>query len=788
MTPHSDRALDGVKFAVGQPVLRKEDPTLVRGAGQYTDDISLDGQVYVAMVRSPVAHGIVRSIDVEAARAMDGVLGVWTGAEINATGYGALPNKITFKNRDGSPCRTPVRHALAVDRVRFVGDPVAFVVATSTAIAKSAAEAVMVDIDSLPAVIDMSEAAKPGAPLLYDDVPENTTIDYHHGDTAATEAAFAAAAHVARISLSNPRVVINPMELRSCLAVYEPARDHWTLRIPTQGVFGYRNQLAEILGVPNEKVTVLTGQVGGSFGMRGQLFPEYICALHAARALGRPVKWTEERTPSFLSDSHGRAHRYDAEIALDEAGHFLAVRVTGFGDMGAYLTSFGMMPATRNIVVNICSMYRLPQLEVSMRCVVTNKSPVGAYRGAGRPEANYTMERLIDAAAVASGIDRVELRRINQLAPSELPYTAQSGMVVDSGDFTGLMDRALAAADVAGFAERRAASAKAGKLRGLGIGCFLEATGAAAKEMAGIRFEKDGSVTLVSGTLDYGQGHASSFAQVLSERLGIPFESINLLQGDSDQLIFGGGTGGSKSMIAAATAIVAASDKLIEQAKPLAAWALNSAPEDVRFAEGRFVVEGSDRAIDLMTLSRRVREMQSLPESLPKSLDIALTSDDATVTFPNGCHVCEVEIDPATGVTEVVRYTMVNDIGTVVNPLLAEGQLHGGVLQGIGQALLERVVYDEHGQLLSGSFMDYSMPRADNAPRFAVEHRPVPTATNPLGIKGVGEAGCAGSLTSVMSAVGDALAQVGVQSIDMPATPETVWRAIREASGSRPGI
>jgi carbon-monoxide dehydrogenase large subunit len=784
MIPQSDRALDGVKFAVGQPVLRKEDPTLVRGEGQYADDVSLDGQVYVAMVRSPVAHGFVRSIDIESARAMDGVLGVWTGADIKAAGYSAMPNRIPFKNRDGSPNLTPDRHVLAIEKVRFVGDPVAFVVATSTAIAKSAAEAVMVDIDSLPAVVEMADAVKPGAPQLYDGVPQNTTIDFHHGDTAATEAAFAGAAHVARVSLTDPRIVINPMELRSCLADYDAAREHWTLRIPTQGVFGYRNQTAEMLGVAPEKVTILTGHVGGSFGMRGQIFPEYVCALHATRVLGRPVKWTEERTPSFLSDSHGRAQQYEAEIALDEAGHFLAVRVNGFGDMGAYLTSMAMMPSTRNIVVNICSMYRLPLLEVSMRCVLTNKSPIGAYRGAGRPEANYVMERLVDAAAVVSGIDRVELRRINQLLPSELPYKAQSGMVVDSGDFTGLMDRALAAADVAGFPARRDASARDGKLRGLGIGCFLEATGGGTKEMAGIRFENDGSVTLVSGTLDYGQGHASSFAQVLSERLGIPFESINLLQGDSDQLIYGGGTGGSKSMIAAGTAIVAASEKLVEQAKPLAAWALNSAPEDVRFTEGRFVVDGGDRAIDLMTLASRVREVQSLPESLPKSLDIALTAEEATVTFPNGCHVCEVEIDPTTGVIQVVRYTMVNDIGTVINPLLAEGQLHGGVVQGIGQALLERVVYDEDGQLLSGSFMDYSMPRADNAPRFVSEFRPVPTKTNPLGVKGVGEAGCAGSMTSVMSAVGDALAQVGAPPINMPATPEVVWRAIREASGT----
>ncbi len=625
MPMQSDRAFDGARFAVGQPVLRKEDPTLVRGEGRYTDDVSLEGQVYIAMVRSPVAHGIVRSVDVEEARAVAGVLGAWTGADIKAAGYGRMSNAIAFKNRDGSPNRTPERYALAVDKVRFVGDPVAFVAATSAAIAKSAAETVLVDIDPLPAVVDAREAVKPGAPLLYDDIPANTTIDYHHGDTAATAAAFAGAAHVARVSLADPRIVINPMELRSCLAAYDAARDHWTLHVPTQGVFGFRNQVAgDVLGVPPEKVTVLTGHVGGSFGMRGQVFPEYVCALHAARALGRPVKWTEERTPSFLSDSHGRSQQYEAELALDEGGRFLAARVTGFGDMGAYLTRFGMMPPTRNIVINVCSMYRLPQLEVSMRCVLTNKSPVGAYRGAGRPEANYVMERLIDAAAAVSGIDRVELRRINQLTPAELPYTAQSGLVVDSGDFTAMMDQALEAADVAGFAERRAGSARQGKLRGLGIGCFLEATGGATREMAGIRFESDGTVTLVSGTLDYGQGHASSLAQILGERLGIPFERINLLQGDSDQLIFGGGTGGSKSMVAAGTAIVAASDRLVEQGRPLAAWALNASPDDVRFP-GSFHLPAPTAPRPALPTP------QVPPPRISKSL---MSSYPAAITFP----------------------------------------------------------------------------------------------------------------------------------------------------------
>ena len=449
--------------------------------------------------------------------------------------------------------------------------------------------------------------------------------------------------------------------------------------------------------------------------------------------------------------------------------------------MGAYLTTVGMMPSTRNIVVNGCSMYRLPQFEVSMRCVLTNKSPVGAYRGAGRPEGNYIMERLIDEAAAISGIDRIELRRINQLTPKELPYKAQSGVTYDSGDFTALMEQALEAADTKGFQNRRADSNEAGRLRGLGIGCFLEATAAATMEMGGIRFEEDGTVTIITGTLDYGQGHTTSLAQILGARLGVPFDRIRLSQGDSDQLLFGGGTGGSRSMIASGSAVVAASEKVIENGKPLAAWALEAGLNDIEFRDGEFCIVGTDRKIGVIDLARRVREAKSLPAGFPITLDVELVNEGPAMTFPNGCHVCEVEIDEATGATEVVKYTMVNDVGTVVNPLLLEGQLHGGVLQGIGQCLMERVVYDEDGQLLSGSFTDYCMPRADDAPSFSVGHHPAPTASNPLGVKGVGEAGCAGSLTSVMNAVVDALSQRGVRHIDMPATPDKVWRALQGA-------
>lgn len=784
MTQSPDPAsFDVGRFGIGQPVPRTEDPVLVRGEGRFTDDLNADGQVHLAIVRSPVAHGLVRRVDIGPALGMEGVVAGWTGADLAAAGYTWVPSALPFRNRDGTPFRQTPRFPLAVDRVRFLGEPVAVIAAETAVLAKDAAEAVEVDIDPLPAIVDVVDAASPDAPQLFDELPGNLVLDFHHGDEAATREAFAKAAHVARVSLDDPRIIINPLELRSCLALHDAERDHFTLHTPSQGVFGLKGGIAQVMGLEAEQVTVRSGHVGGSFGMRIHPFPEQIAALHAARELGRPVKWTDERTPSFLSDNHGRATRYDAELAIDADGRFLAMRIDGYGDMGAYLTPVGMMPATRNIVINACSMYRLPCLEVSVRCLVTNKSPVGAYRGAGRQAGNYITERLIDEMARVSGIDRIALRRINQLRPDELPYTAQSGLTYDAGDFTALMDQALEAADAAGFAARRDAARARGRLRGLGVGCYLEATAAATKEMGGVRFEEDGTVTFITGTLDYGQGHTTTFAQILGSRLGIPFERIRLLQGDSDALLFGGGTGGSRSVIASGTAALKASDEVIERGRALAGWALEADAGDIEFAAGRFTVVGTDRSVGLLELAERVRGAD-LPPDVPSSLDVSLVTDEAGVAFPNGCHVCEVEVDPETGVTEVVRYTMVNDIGTVINPLLLEGQCHGGVAQGIGQALMERAVYDGDGQLLSGSFMDYAMPRADDVPPFEVLHRPTPATTNPLGAKGVGESGCAGSITSVMNALLDALAPVGVRHIDMPATPEIVWRAIRDAEAA----
>jgi carbon-monoxide dehydrogenase large subunit len=775
------------KFGIGQPVPRSEDPTLVQGQGRYTDDINLAGQAYAVIVRSTHGHGIIRGIETAAAKDMPGVLAVYIGADLNAAGYGTLKCIVPLKSRDGAEMRKPARHALPTDKVRFFGDPVAVVVAETLAEAKDGAEAVEVDIETLPAVSRASEAAAPGAPLLYDEAPGNVALDYHYGDTDKVAAAFASAAHVTRLSIRNNRLVVNAMEPRAAIASFDAAAGKWTLNVGCQGAFGLRGQLAnDILNVPPEKVRVLTGNVGGSFGMKAAAYPEYVCILHAARALGRPVKWTDERSGSFVSDQHGRDHEFTAELALDKRGRFLALRFNGFGNIGAYLGTVAPLMSTLNLVKNAVSVYRTPLIEVSTKVVFTNTSPVSAYRGAGRPEGNYYMERLIDQAAAEMNIDRVALRRRNFIPPDAIPYSAPSGMAYDSGDFAAVFEDALRLADWDGFPARKKESRKRGKLRGRGIGCYLEVTAPPNKEMGGIRFEADGTVTIVTGTLDYGQGHATPFAQVLSDRLGVPFDRIRLVQGDSDQLIAGGGTGGSRSITASGTAIVEAAGKVIEKGKQIASVVLEASVADIEFADGRFGIVGTDRTISVMDLAEKIRAGLRLPDGVPPSLDVSHASEPIPSSFPNGCHIAEVEIEPETGTAAVVRYAMVNDFGTIVNPMLVEGQMHGGIVQGIGQALMERTVYDSEGQLVSGSYMDYAMPRAENAPDFAFLSHPVPAKSNPLGTKGCGEAGCTGALPAVMNAVADALSGVGIRHIDMPATPPHIWQAIQDAKASRP--
>lgn len=770
------------KYGVGQPVRRKEDDTLVRGKGRYTDDFNLPGQAYAVVVRSTHAHGMIRGIGTDSARAMPGVLGVWTGKDLDAAGYGPFTCGLPLKSRDGSPLLQTNRQPLATDKVRFVGDPVAFVVAETLAQARDAAEAVELDIEPLPAVTDPEQATKPGAPQLYDHIPSNVALDYHYGDMEKVNAAFASAAHVTKVDIENTRVAVVSMEPRVGLASYDKATERYTIQMPTQGVAGNRANLARNLKVPNEKVRILTANVGGSFGMKNVNYPEYMCILYAAKALGRPVKWLDERSTSFLSDSHGRAQKIHAELALDAEGHFLAAKLEGYGNLGAYITGVAPSPLSLNTAKNFASVYRTPLMAVDIKTVLTNTTLMGAYRGAGRPEANYYMERLIDRAADEMGINRLTMRKRNFIKPNQMPFPASSGVTYDSGDFQAVFTKALEISDHENFAKRKKESKKAGKLRGIAVGSYLEVTAPPSPELGKIVFDPDGSVQLITGTLDYGQGHATPFAQVLSAQLGVPFESIKLVQGDSDIVHTGSGTGGSRSITATGQAIVESARLVIEKGKRAAAHMLEASEADIEFADGAFTIAGTDRNIDIMELARKLHDGK-VPDGVPDSLDVDHTSEPVPSAFPNGCHVAEVEVDPDTGVVQIVRYSAVNDFGTVINPMLVAGQLHGGVVQGIGQALMEHVRYDESGQPITGSLMDYALPRAEDVPFMEVGDHPVPAKSNPLGTKGCGEAGCAGSLSTVVNAVLDALSDHGIKHINMPLTPERVWRAIQDAKG-----
>jgi aerobic carbon-monoxide dehydrogenase large subunit len=768
------------KYAIGQPVHRKEDDALVRGKGKYTDDFNLPGQLYAWIVRSSHAHGVIRGIDTSAAKAMPGVRGVWTGADFATDDYAPFTCAMPLKNRDGSPLLQTNRLALMTDKVRFVGDPVAFVVADTVAQARDAAEAVEVDIEPLPVVTRADAAAESGAPRLYEHIPDNVALDYHYGNTAAVEAAFAGAAHVTRLDIANTRVAVVAMEPRAALAVWDKSSERYTIYAPTQGVAGNSAALAQLLKVSRDEVRLLTANVGGSFGMKNIHYPEYICILHAAKSLGRPVKWTDDRSGSFLSDSQGRAQTIHAELALDSNGKFLAVRVSGYGNLGAYISNVSPNPLSANIAKNLASVYSTPLLSVDIKCVLTNTTLLGAYRGAGRPEANYFMERLIDRAAAELRVDRLALRKRNFVKSSQMPFPAASGVTYDSGDFQGLFNKAVELSDHAGFGKRKKESRKRGKLRGIAIGSYLESTAPPRNELGKIVFEADGTVKLITGTLDYGQGHATPFAQILSAQLGVPFDMVKLEQNDSDIVHSGSGTGGSRSITASGLAIVEASALVVAKGKLAAAHLMEAAEGDIEFANGRFTIAGTDRGIDIMELAHRLREGR-IPDGLPASLNVDHTSREVPSTYPNGCHVAEVEIDPDTGVVQVVRYTGVNDFGTIVNPMLVSGQMHGGVAQGIGQALMEEVSYDSSGQPITGSLMDYAMPRAEDIPLMLVGNHPSPAKSNPLGTKGCGEAGCAGSLTTIVNAVIDALSEFGVAQIEMPLTPERVWRVIHDA-------
>ena len=778
----NDQGMDDIefeKFAIGQPVSRLEDPMLLRGDGIYTDDINLDGQAYAYVLRSPFAHGHIRKLDVNAAAMSDGVLCVLTAKELVAAGVNPLNCRNNMESRDGSPIIKPDRPCLATEKVRFRGEAVALIVAESLAQAKDASELIEFDVDVLMAVTDARASLADGAPQLHDAAPNNRALDWEIGNPEEMEQILSDAHHVTRLTLRNNRVAISPIEPRAAVGEYDAASDRFTLHVPTQGVFGFTTELSErILGIPREKLRIKTNRVGGSFGMKSAPYPEYAPVLIAAKHLGRPVKWCDERSDSFLSDQHGRDGWAEVALAFGDDAKLRGASITSHGNAGAYFSAVGPHMYTNNVRRNFPGVYRLPFLHARSFAVFTNTNPIGAFRGAGRPESIYYFERAIDTAAREMGIDRVELRRLNLLRPDEIPYIAAGGMEYDSGDFPAVMEDALKAADWDGFEGRREVSATKGMLRGLGIATYLEATGAPAREMGRIRFEDDGAVTMVTGSLDYGQGHAVSFAQVVGSKLGIPLDRFRLIQGDSDELIAGQGSGGSKTMISGGTIMLHTAEKVIENGRKIASHVLEAAEIDIEFDAGQFIVAGTDRSVSLFELVERSRS--GLPDGVPPSMDAEITEDPPPSAFPNGCHIAEIEIEPETGVVQIDRYTIVDDFGTLINPMLVEGQVHGGIAQGIGQALMENIRYDDDGQLISGSFMDYAMPRADNMPNFKFGSHPVPATTNPLGAKGCGEAGCSGSLPAVMNAIVDVLVcETGATHIDMPATPEQVWRALQ---------
>ncbi len=732
------------RYAVDQPVLRTEDPILLRGHGRFADDLTLPRQVYAAMVSGNHAHGTIRHIDTEGARQSPGTSLILTGSDLRD--YGALPCGMEMTSRDESPLRKPARPSLATEKVCFVSDPVACVIAETQAQARDAAEQVIVDIDPLPAITSARAAVARNAPQLYDDIPGNVALDFHFGDSNTVAEAVAGATDVVWLQIRNNRIVVAIMEPRTALDEYDPASGRYTMWLGCQGAFGMRNQIAGLLKVDREKVRVLTGNVGGSFGMTSFVYPEYVCLLHTARDLGRPVKWTDVRSTSFLSNQYGRDHEVNAALALDGEGRFLAVRLDIHANLGGYLAAIGPNMSTNNAVKNITSVYRTPLIEINTICAFTNTTPVSTYRGAGRPEANYYMERLVDTAARETGIDRVELQRRDHIRRDQIPYAAPSGQIYDSGDFPAVMQAGLKRADWDRSAVRKVQVRARSKLHGIGLATCLEVTMPVVTEMGGIRFDDDGGITIITGTLDYGQGYAAPFAQVLKSRLGLPFDKIRLLQGDSDALITGDGPSESKSIRASGGAIIEACDAVIDKTLQAASRVLDAAVDDIEFSGGRLTVAGTDRGIGLSELAARLRTDADIPAGIPDNLDVMLNHGGVPSTFPNGCHVCEVEIDPDTRKVDLVAYFMVNDFGVLVNLLLVEGQSHGGVVQGVSQVLLEHVVYDGKGQPLSESFMDYALPRASDILGLRFGSHPVPAITNALGAKGCGEAGCAGAL------------------------------------------
>jgi carbon-monoxide dehydrogenase large subunit len=772
------------EFGIGQGVPRFEDPRLVRGEGCYVGDIMVPGMAFGFVLRSPHAHARIRAIDAARAKGVPGVLAVLTGGDWATSGYGDLPVPGGYKRRDGSPLYRPRYPALVRDRARWVGDPVAFVVAETLHQAADAAELIEVDYEPLPAVVSAADAVNDGAPLVHDDCPNNICFVAIEGDKAATDAAFARAAHIVRERFIINRVTAASMEPRGSLGIHHKAENRYTIYTTLQRTFAFREDLAKnVLKLPENKVRVIAGDIGGAFGMKTAVYNEVALVLWAARLTDRPVKWISTRSESFLCDAQARDNVTDAELALDEEGNFLAVRVKTIANLGAYL-QIGSQSFTMNIGT-LAGTYKTPALHADITAVFTNTNPVRPYRGNGRPEAAYVIERLVDLAADELGIDPVELRRRNTIPPEAMPFKTGLTFTYDCGEFEKNMDLALQIADMGGFAARRAQSRQNGRLRGIGLSSTIERAAAPSYEGAEIRFDRSGAATLFSGACNQGQGHETAFKQILHERLGLDPREVTYIHDDTDQVFFGEGTGGSRTATIGGTAVLQATDKIRTKAAAIAAHVLAVAPGEVRFEDGIFSSSKTNRTLALPEVARIAAKPDLLPKDMEAGL-IATSVYNAKVdNFPNGCHVCEVEIDEETGVVEIVRYSVVDDVGTVINPLLVHGQIVGGVAQGAGQMLMEDIRFDpQTGQIMTGSFMDYAMPRADDLSNVAMTSNPVPTSTNPLGVKGCGEAGCVGALPAVANAIVDALSVLGVRHIDMPATPERVWRAMRAAGAN----
>ena len=765
---------------LGRSLSRLEDARLLTGRGSFMDDIDLAGELHAYMLRSTHAHARIRAIDTAAAAAMPGVVAVLTGVDLAADGAGIVAAASSIKNRDGAPIRLSRRPALVTDRVRHVGDTVALVVAESRAAARDAAEAVQVDYEMLPAVTDAAAASLPGAPLVWDDIPANTALDWQMGDKPAVDAAFARAAHVTRLDIRVNRLVVAAMEPRGAIGQYDRPTGRYSIITPTQGGSPVQQGLAgDGLAVPMGDVRVITPQdVGGGFGMKGPVFPEQVLVCWAAKRLGRPVKWYAERTDAFLTDGQARDHRFQAELALDADGRFLAVRNRVVSNMGAYMTPSGAPIPTEGGTRMLANVYRIPSVYSEALCVYTNTTPIVAYRGAGKPEFGHVVERLVDMAARELALDPAELRRRNMITAGEMPYRTPTGLVYDSGDFAGSMDQALALADRAGLRRRRAEAEARGKLLGFGFCVFTEPDGYKDGRVT-MAFDPTGVLTVTMTAQDNGQGHWTTFAQVVADRLGVPVEKVRVVQGDTDRVGFGLGTGGSRVATVAGSAIYHGALEIVAKGKRIAANMLEADAADIEFAAGRFTIAGTDRSVDILGVAKAAFDVAKVPAPHGLGLEASYHYAARAYSYSSGCHVAEVEIDRETGHIRLARYLLVGDYGTVINPMLLEGQLHGGIVQGASQILWEDCRYDpDSGQLLTGSFMDYCLPRAADMPDFVMGWNHTPCLTNPLGIKGVGESGTTAAMPAVMNAVIDALAPFGAREIEMPVTAEKVWRIL----------